>query len=102
MGMIKWWKRRSAGRRLKRAALTGELTEAITWPAMFFGECPICGHEWREGEIIGAITTAYERTPRSGAWRRSPGVRVVDALCVARARDEGDFTVTEARREGVL
>jgi hypothetical protein len=73
----------------------------IVWPAMFWGECPICGHEWREGEIIGAITTAYERL-RDGAWRRSPGVRVVDALCVDRASREGDFTVTDAKREGAL
>jgi hypothetical protein len=102
MHLIKWWKRHRAAKQLKRAARLGELTTAITWPAMFFGSCPLCGHEWLEGEIIGAVTTAYERTPRSGAWRRSPGVRVVDALCVSRATAEGDFTVTEARREGVL
>lgn len=96
MNLRKWWRRRRAGR-----ALAFDAASNPTWPALFWGECPLCGHEWREGEIIGAITTAYERL-RDGAWRRSPGVRVVDVLCVDRASREGDFTVTDAKREGVL
>ncbi len=158
MSIRKWWRRRKAAR-----ALMLDAQAAVTWPALFWGECPLCGHEWQEGEIIGAITTAYEPVaplkgdplgPGVSGWsagdpipsheflpysrdpeqcvfmlhrsepgeaegvvcggrlsepshhrravRRSPGVRVVDMLCVDRNRAEGDFTVAWAREGGVL
>lgn len=69
-----------------------------SWPAARPGECPCCGHEWQAGEMIGAISQAYERNP----VRRSPGVRVVCALCDARQAIEGDFSLTWAREAGLL
>lgn len=72
-----------------------------TWPAAERGECPICGHAWIPGEIVGTVTNAYELRD-DGTVLRSPGVRVVDILCWEKTQREGDLSLRWARESGML
>lgn len=72
-----------------------------TWAAVEPGECCSCGHEWIPGEIIGAVTQAYERLD-DGTVRRSPGTRLACSVDVERQRLQGDLSIRWAREAGLL
>lgn len=73
-----------------------------TWYSVMPGECCTCGHEWVQGELIGAVTQAYEVDRDTGFVRRSPATRVACGMCVERQALEGDLSLGWAREAGLL
>jgi hypothetical protein len=82
-------------------ALGALVAEVRVWPAKYKGECCTCGHEWREGELIGSVTQAYELLP-DGDVQRRPGTRLACVLCVERTEREGDLSLQWVDEQGQL
>lgn len=70
------------------------------WVARYAGVCCTCWEDYYQGEYIGVVVQAYERT--YAMVRRNPAARLACVSCVQQQARQGDLSLQWARDAGLL